>query len=68
MISGVIEVETGQMASMLMALRRRATNSTLTGPMRSLANPHARRPMAEEKLNPATRPAPELDGSPRDAE
>jgi hypothetical protein len=58
--SGVRDVETGQMASTLTALRRRARKRTFTGPMRSLANPHPNRPSAEEKLKPATSPAPVL--------
>ena len=39
--------------------------SVLTGPMASEAKPHARRPTADEKLKPATRPAPAEGDRPR---
>lgn len=57
-ISGPNVLDTGQMTSILMALMSNAMKRVLTGPMKSDKNPHARRPTAEEKLNPATRPAP----------
>ena len=56
-MSGPSEVETGQMTNMLTALSTRARRRVFTGPMKSDRKPHRRRPTAEEKLNPATRPA-----------
>ena len=37
------------------------------GPRASAATPDVRRPAAEDILKPATRPAPALEDSPRDA-
>ena len=57
-IRGPREVETGQITSILTALRARAMKSVLTGPIQSHRNPQMSLPTAEEKLKPATRPAP----------
>jgi hypothetical protein len=59
-ISGPTEVETGHMTNILTADVIRAKNREFNGPIRSQSSPEVSRPMAEEKLKPATRPAPEL--------
>jgi len=56
-MSGASEFETGHRTSMLTALRKREKNRVLSGPAKSLKRPQQRRPMADEKLNAATRPA-----------
>lgn len=50
---------------MLSALSNNDKNSVFKEPSLSHANPHDNRPIAEEKLNAATRPAPALEGRPR---
>ena len=65
-IIGPRVVETGHNASMLMALRENAMNSVFSGPSLSQRKPEKIRPMADEKLNPETRPAPVLDDRPID--
>jgi hypothetical protein len=64
---GVIVLDTGHKTSMLNALKRRARKSVLSGPTRSPRNPNPSRPTAEEKLKPATKPAPVLVERPSDA-
>ena len=61
---GPKEVDTGHSTSMLPALRISEMNKVFTGPMASQNIPHISRPIAEEKLKPATSPAPRLDDSP----
>lgn len=65
---GPSDVETGQMARILTADRNRETKSTLSAPNASQKAPQQIRPMAEEKLNPATRPAPVEEERPMDLE
>jgi hypothetical protein len=57
-ISGPKELETGHMTNMLNALRMSEMKRVLTGPMESERSPQQSLPTAEEKLKPATRPAP----------
>jgi hypothetical protein len=59
-ISGPNEVETGQSTNILTADVTRARKSEFNGPIKSQSNPEKSRPTADEKLKPATRPAPEL--------
>ncbi|KAF6797516.1 hypothetical protein CSOJ01_12964 [Colletotrichum sojae] len=61
-------VDAGQMASMLTADRSMDTRSTLSAPRASHSTPQQIRPTAEEKLNPATSPAPVEEESPMDLE
>lgn len=63
-ISGPMELDTGQSTKMLNALSSNDRKSVFSDPSLSHANPHERRPMAEEKLKAATKPAPALDGRP----
>lgn len=64
--SGARPVETGQMANMLTALTSRHMSRVLSAPSLSQSRPHKTRPTAEEKLKPASRPAPVDDDSPTD--
>lgn len=64
--SGPIESEMGQRTKMLIVLSTKDRNNVLSDPSLSHAKPQPRRPIADEKLNAATRPAPALDGSPRE--
>lgn len=57
-INGARESDTGQIINILKALRIKERKSVLTGPTESARNPQHIRPTADEKLNPATRPAP----------
>jgi hypothetical protein len=59
-MSGLNEVETGQRTNILTADVIKARNSEFKGPIRSQSNPEKSRPTADEKLKPATRPAPAL--------
>ena len=59
-IRGPNEVETGHRINMLAADVTRARKSEFKGPIKSHSNPEKSRPMADEKLKPATRPAPAL--------
>ena len=59
--SGPIDVDTGQRTSMLTALSRRDIKRVFSGPRASQHMPQPNRPIADEKLNAATRPAPTLD-------
>lgn len=65
--NGPMDVETGQMISILRALSNSETNSVLSPPMVSLANPQVSLPKAEEKLNAATTPAPAAEPNPRES-
>lgn len=65
--SGPKESETGQMTNMLRVVRDKPTKSVLRGPRASAARPELKRPMAEEMLKPAMRPAPALGERPREA-
>lgn len=60
-------LDTGHKINMLPALRIRETKSVFNGPTASLMNPQVNRPMAEEKLKPATRPAPAPEDNPRES-
>lgn len=66
-IRGPIELDTGHSTKRLSALSSSDRNNVFSEPSLSHANPHPSRPRAEEKLNAATRPAPALDGRPREA-
>jgi hypothetical protein len=66
-INGANVLDTGHRTSILVALRRRDRKSVLSGPSRSLMNPNPSRPTPEEKLNPATKPAPVLAERPKEA-
>lgn len=59
-MSGPNEVETGHRTNILTADVTKARKSEFKGPIRSQSNPEKSRPTAEEKLKPATRPAPAL--------
>ena len=63
-IIGANVVDTGHRASMLRALSVKASKSALSDPSLSQRKPDTILPMAEEKLKPATRPAPALDDRP----
>lgn len=65
--SGPIDVETGQIISMLSALSNSETNSVLSPPIVSLAKPQVNLPSAEEKLKAATTPAPAAEPNPRES-
>ena len=66
-IRGARVVDAGQRASILSALKISERSSVFTGPMKSDRRPQQRRPTADEKLNPATRPAPADGESPSEA-
>ncbi|KFY84752.1 hypothetical protein V500_09015 [Pseudogymnoascus sp. VKM F-4518 (FW-2643)] len=57
-ISDPSEVHTGHITKILKALKTTARRSVLTGPMKSDRRPQRRRPTADDKLNPVTRPVP----------
>lgn len=61
---GARVVEAGQRASILTAVSISEMNSVLSAPILSQSSPQTIRPTAEQRLNPARRPAPVLDGSP----
>lgn len=63
-ISGPRLVEMGQRASILVALMASARKRLLIGPILSPRYPNPMRPTAEERLKPATRPAPMLGDRP----
>jgi hypothetical protein len=67
-INGPKLLLTGHKTNILIAENNSAMKSVLTGPIESDRKPHARRPTAEEKLNPATRPAPAEGERPREVE
>jgi hypothetical protein len=62
-MSGANEVETGHRTNILTADTINARRSEFNGPIRSQSRPERSRPTAEEKLKPATRPAPALEVS-----
>ena len=64
---GTSVLDTGHNTNILIALRRRDRKSVLRGPSMSLKNPNPSRPTADEKLKPATKPAPVLVERPNDA-
>jgi hypothetical protein len=66
-INGPSEFDTGHKTSILNALMIRDSKRVFTGPMKSDRSPQHNRPTADEKLNPATRPAPADAESPREA-
>jgi hypothetical protein len=66
-IKGPNEFDTGQRTSMLKALIISERSKVFTGPMKSDKIPQHSRPTADEKLKPATRPAPADGDSPSDA-
>src|SRR3569833_117815 len=57
-------VEAGHRASILTALSMSDISNVLRAPSRSQSKPQMMRPIADEKLKPARRPAPVLDDSP----
>jgi len=67
-INGPRVLDTGHMTNMLIALSIKEMNNVLTGPIQSDISPQPKRPTAEEKLNPATRPAPAEGDNPREFE
>lgn len=60
-------VDTGHNTSILTELSSSEMRRVFSGPKRSLMNPQARRPTADEKLKPATSPAPALGERPSEA-
>src|SRR4051812_14336662 len=60
-INGPKESETGHSTNALSALNSKDENTVFRGPILSQLKPQSRRPIADEKLNAATRPAPTLD-------
>jgi hypothetical protein len=66
-INGPSEFDTGQIANILNALKNKDRSRVFTGPIKSQRKPQHRRPTAEEKLKPATSPAPAEGERPRDA-
>lgn len=60
------DLEIGHITNMVMAFNNRQKNRVFKAPNRSQKRPHKARPIAEEKLNPANRPAPVADESPTD--
>ena len=65
--SGPMELETGHSTKILSALSSSDRKSVFRDPSLSHANPHPSRPIAEEKLNAATSPAPALEGRPSES-
>ena len=66
MTRGPMEREMGHRTRILIVLSSREMNKVLSDPSLSHANPHESRPIADEKLKAATKPAPALDGKPRE--
>lgn len=62
--NGASVVEAGHSASILTALMIKDRKRVFSAPIRSQSRPHKIRPTADEKLKPASRPAPVLDDSP----
>lgn len=60
------DVEFGQITNIVKAFNARQIKSVLSAPIRSQNRPHITRPIAEEKLKPARRPAPVDDDRPTD--
>jgi len=65
-INGPSVLETGHNTNILRALSINERNRVFTGPIKSERKPQPRRPTADEKLNPATIPAPADDERPRE--
>lgn len=65
-IKGANVLDAGHNTSILVALRRSDKKSVLSGPSTSLMDPNPSRPTADEKLNPATKPAPVLAERPKE--
>lgn len=65
-MSGPSSVEVGQIASMVMAVKTNDTRIVFIEPTLSEAKPERMRPAAEDKLKPATKPAPTLGEKPSD--
>jgi hypothetical protein len=65
-INGPRVFDTGQRTNILSALNVNESRRVFTGPTQSDKKPQQSRPTADEKLKPATRPAPEEADSPRD--
>jgi hypothetical protein len=63
-ISGPREFEIGQITSMEIPETINETRSVFNGPIKSALSPSRSLPIALEKLNPATRPAPAESDSP----
>lgn len=60
------EVDVGQITSIVKAFSERQRNSVLSAPILSQNSPHSTLPTADEKLNPASSPAPVEEDSPMD--
>jgi hypothetical protein len=65
-INGPRVFDTGQSTNILNALNIRDSKSVFTGPIKSDRKPQQSRPTADEKLKPATRPAPAEGDSPKE--
>jgi hypothetical protein len=65
-MSGPSSVDVGQIASIVMAVKTNDTSTVLIEPTLSEAKPETIRPAAEDKLKPATKPAPTLGEKPSD--
>lgn len=65
-MSGASVVEVGQMASIVTAVNTNDTRTVLMEPILSEAKPEMIRPAAEDRLKPATKPAPTLGEKPSD--
>lgn len=65
-MSGPSSVEVGQIARKVTAVKTKDTSTVLIEPTLSEAKPERMRPAAEDKLKPATKPAPTLGEKPSD--
>lgn len=65
-MSGPSSVEVGQIASIVIAVKTNDTRTVLIEPTLSDAKPERMRPAAEDKLKPATKPAPTFGEKPSD--
>lgn len=65
---GPTEFDSGQMKNRLTVVRNSPMKSVFKCPRRSAAKPETKRPIAEEMLKPATRPAPTLEERPREVQ
>lgn len=65
-MSGPSSVEVGHIARKVMAVKTKDTRTVLIEPTLSEAKPERMRPAAEDKLKPATKPAPTLGVKPSD--
>lgn len=65
-ISGASSVDVGQIASIETAVKTRDARTVLIDPTLSDAKPERMRPAAEDRLKPATKPAPTLVEKPSD--